>query len=126
MEEWRESLLQICSICDFNVGLLQYKSCLKNRNIIEGRILNDVSVKDECQGTIENLKLIALQLENDVKELEKSVLSMPSAQEMLQQAKKVLFPDVEAKENIKTITSPITPNRARFAIPNFTPKYEFD
>ena len=91
--------------------------------MIEGRISNDSSIRDECQGTIENLKLIAQQLENDVKDLEKSVLSMPSAQEMLQQAKQILFPNIEAKENLKAVTSPITPNRTRFVVPNFTPKY---
>lgn len=87
--------------------------------MVSEKIINDNNVKEECQETIENLKLISQRLEDDVKELEKSVLSMPSAQEMLQQAKRILNPE---KENVAKIISPITPNRSRFAVPIFTPK----
>lgn len=92
---------------------------------MESPVVSDIQIMEECHGTIENLKLIANRLEEDVKDLERAVMSFPSAHEMLQQAKSILSPSSSMVEEKKEngITSPITPNRTRYAVPNFTPKY---
>lgn len=84
--------------------------------------VNDLELMEECHGTIENLQLIATRLEADVKDLERAVISLPSAHEMLQQIKSSSLQNESAKENSLNNSTPLTPHRVRVAVPNFTPK----
>ena len=90
----------------------------------ETGVVNDIQIMEECQETIENLKLIANRLEEDVRDLERAVKTFPSAHEMLRHAKSILAPASPMQQEVmKENTTPLTPNRARYAVPNFTPKY---